>query len=66
MVYAVSGIWQTVWCESVPENHIRGLFITPHPEQSSVELFVDGEGPCRALIGGMAYDFYAGTPALLS
>ena len=34
-------------------------------EKSSVELFVDGEGPCRALIGGMAYDFYAGTPALL-
>lgn len=61
----VSGIWQTVWCESVPESYIRGLFITPHPEKSSVELFVDGEGPCRALIGGMAYDFYAGTPALL-
>ncbi len=61
----MSGIWQTVWCESVPENHIRGLFITPHPEQNSVELFVDGEGPCRALIGDMAYDFYAGAPALL-
>ena len=61
----VSGIWQTVWCESVPESHIRGLFITPHPEKNSVELFVDGEGPCRALVGDMAYDFYAGTPALL-
>ena len=61
----MSGIWQTVWCESVPENHIRGLFITPHPEKNSVELFVDGEGPCRALIGDMAYDFYAGAPALL-
>lgn len=60
-----SGIWQTVWCESVPENYIRSLFITPHPEQNSVELFVDGEGPCRALIGDLAYDFYAGAPALL-
>lgn len=61
----VSGIWQTVWCESVPEEHIRALYITPHVDQGSVELFVDGEGPCRALIDGMAYDFYAGTPALL-
>ena len=61
----VSGIWQTVWCESVPENYIRALYITPHVDQGAVELYVDGEGPCRALIGGMAYDFYAGTPALL-
>ena len=61
----VSGIWQTVWCESVPEEYIRALYITPHVDQGAVELFVDGEGPCRALIGGMAYDFYAGTPALL-
>ena len=61
----VSGIWQTVWCESVPEEYIRALYITPHVDQGSVELFVDGEGPCRALIDGMAYDFYAGTPALL-
>ena len=25
----VSGIWQTVWLEHVPENHIRALRITP-------------------------------------
>ena len=25
----LSGIWQTVWCESVPENYIKHLFITP-------------------------------------
>ena len=24
----VSGIWQTVWCESVPGNYIRALYIT--------------------------------------
>ena len=61
----VSGIWQTVWCESVPENYISSLFITPHLEDSSVELLVMGEGAVRAVIDGDAYDFEAGTSALL-
>ena len=61
----VSGIWQTVWCESVPENYISSLFITPHLEDGSVELLVMGEGAVRAGIDGDAYDFEAGTSALL-
>lgn len=61
----VSGIWQTVWCESVPENYISSLFITPHLEDGSVELLVIGEGAVRAVIDGDAYDFEAGTSALL-
>lgn len=61
----VSGIWQTVWCESVPENYISSLFITPHLEDGSVELLVMGEGAVRAVIDGDAYDFDAGTSALL-
>ena len=61
----VSGIWQTVWCESVPENSISSLFITPHLEDGSVELLVMGEGAVRAVIDGDAYDFEAGTSALL-
>ena len=61
----VSGIWQTVWCESVPENYISSLFITPHLEDGSVELLVMGEGAVRAVIDGDAYDFEAGTSALL-
>lgn len=62
----VSGIWQTVWCESVPENYISSLFITPHLEDGSVELLVmGGEGAVRAVIDGDAYDFEAGTSALL-
>ncbi len=61
----VSGIWQTVWCERVPENYISSLFITPHLEDGSVELLVMGEGAVRAVIDGDAYDFDAGTSALL-
>ncbi len=61
----VSGIWQTVWCESVPENYISSLFITPHFDDGAVELLVMGEGSVRAVIDGDAYDFEAGTPALL-
>ena len=35
---AQSGIWQTVWIESMPKNHIKNLKITPLP-------LVDGENP---------------------
>ena len=61
----LSGIWQTVWCESVPEQYIRGLFITPRLAGRAVELFVDGEGECRAVIDGEEYRFPAGQPAVL-
>lgn len=61
----LSGIWQTVWCESVPENYIKNLFITPRLAEKAVELFVDGEGECRAEIEGEEYVFPAGSPAVL-
>lgn len=35
----VSGIWQTVWIESVPENYIKNIKIIPHTK--SIELFVE-------------------------
>ena len=60
-----SGIWQTVWMESVPENYIRGLRIIPHFDDSKIELWVAGEGECHAEFGGESYDFPAGTPAVL-
>lgn len=41
---AVSGIWQTVWLEEVPELHIRNLKITPKID-GSVALSIDIEGP---------------------
>ena len=36
----ISGIWQSVWLESVPEKYFRSLKITPGLE--SVEIYVDG------------------------
>lgn len=35
----VSGIWQTVWMESVPENYIKDVKITTH--EHCLDLFVD-------------------------
>ena len=60
-----SGIWQTVWLESVPEQHIRGLRIKPRFDEQKVELWVAGEGECHATIDGEPYDFPAGNPAVL-
>ena len=39
----VSGIWQTVWMESVPETYIRAIRL--EPSLDSVILNIDGEGP---------------------
>ena len=62
----VSGIWQTVWCESVPENYISSLFITPHLDEGSVELLAGGEGTVRAVVdGGEAFEFAAGESAVI-
>jgi beta-galactosidase/beta-glucuronidase len=51
----VSGIWQTVWLEQVPQQYIRGIKITP--DLAGVDLEVDrtGDGPVEvtvALPGG--------------
>ena len=43
---AQSGIWQTVWLETVPAQHIRSLRIRPHLDDAQLELLVessDGE-----------------------
>ena len=37
----VSGIWQPVWLEAVPEKHIRGIRITP--DLTGVDLVVDSD-----------------------
>ena len=38
-----SGIWQTVWLESMPKKYIRGLKITPNANDKSVRIQVDGD-----------------------
>ena len=49
----VSGIWQTVWMESVPENHIRSVRM--EPTLDSVVITVEGKGPFVVECDGMTY-----------
>lgn len=55
-----SGIWQTVWCESVPQNYIKDVFVSPAPDENCVYLLVDGEGECEAALDGEEFSFDAG------
>ena len=41
---AVSGIWQTVWLEVVPQAHIAALKVTPDLDAKSVRLVATVEG----------------------
>ncbi len=41
---AVTGLWQTVWLETVPETHIRDLRVTPQVEHERAKIEVDVEG----------------------
>ena len=54
----VSGIWQTVWMESVPENYIRGIRFTPSLD--SVILHIDGEGPFTVACDGKRFKAQSG------
>ena len=39
----VTGIWQTVWLESVPETYIRELLIRPELDSVDIEVKLNGE-----------------------
>ena len=43
---ATSGIWQTVWLEAVPENHIKSYRVTPDIDAGLLKIETDtiGEG----------------------
>ena len=58
-----SGIWQTVWLESVPKTHIRSLRITPLFDEEAVELRVQTSLPCAcvARLDGRTVTFCSGT-----
>lgn len=64
---AQSGIWQTVWAESVPNDYIRSLHITPLFDESAVELTVAAEGshPCFAKVGETEVPFFSNEPVKL-
>ena len=42
---AQSGIWQTVWLESVPTAYVHRLDLTPHLDSAEVEVVVHSDGP---------------------
>ena len=41
---AVTGIWQTVWLETVPETYIQDLTVTPQIGEERAKIEVDVEG----------------------
>ncbi len=59
-----SGIWQTVWCECVPETYIRNLRITPDFDNASVEISAEtvGNSPAAAIFDGKEYPLPAVIP----
>lgn len=65
---AQSGIWQTVWAESVPNDYIQSLRITPLFDESAVELTVlsDGRHPCCAEAGTEKVSFFSNEPVRIS
>ena len=45
---ATSGIWQTVWLESVPENYIKSIRLTPDFDYHSLYWQVNADDPVGA------------------
>jgi len=64
---AQSGIWQTVWMESVPNDYISSLCITPLFDESAVELTVLSESSiqCNTNVGGQNISFPPNEPVKL-
>lgn len=44
---AQSGIWQTVWMESVPQAYVRSLRITPQFDEGAVLIQAELSGKCE-------------------
>ena len=45
---ATSGIWQTVWLESVPENYIKNIRLTPDFDEKCLLWHIDADAPAGA------------------
>ena len=52
--HAQSGIWQTVWMETVPEIYLKRMRVTPHPDEEMVELalWLSKEAQIRITVEG--------------
>lgn len=46
---AVSGIWQTVWLEPLPETSIDRLYLTPDIDHESLKIQIDCSRDCSGL-----------------
>ena len=58
---AISGIWQSAWLESVPQNYLHGLKITPDYASKTVTF------QCEVYGGGsVSYGIYEGQSLLCS
>ena len=53
---AVTGIWQTVWLETVPASYIGGLRIEPDLERESVRVTVSATGSPRVIVTALDGD----------
>jgi len=56
----ISGIWQSVWLESVPENYIKGIKLTTDTRGVSVKV-LGGENKKSLILDGKTYDFCGDT-----
>ena len=64
---AQSGIWQTVWLETVPASYVERLVLTPHLDAGELEVTVVPAGdpvtsPARVVVGTDEVDVPAGVP----
>ncbi len=53
----VSGIWQSVWLESVPEKYIEKIKITPSLDSVRIEVVTDADEKKLTLADGTEYVF---------
>src|SRR5690606_38317550 len=58
-----SGIWQTVWLETVPKDYIAGLKMTPDVDNGTVRVLVESatDKPVRVTAAGRAVKGHANT-----
>lgn len=60
-----SGIWQTVWLESVPMRYVRSLYLKPLFDQERLEVtvFADERTPCSVKLPSGEFSLKANQPA---
>ena len=63
-----SGLWQSVWLESMPRDYIEKLRIRPLFDESAVEMCVltNVPGVCRAKTGEIEAEFEANVPVKIA